>query len=418
MAVSIYRRSEDPLPYTPDSPVDFMDIYRKRAAQCLAQCDYTVPGKYKVEALFLYGMGEFLRSNDAQAGVSFILGITTRLAMQMGYHRDARHYPDISAFDGEMRRRLWAILCQLDTLISFQVGLPKTIQGWHYDTDLPHNLPDQDFDPSMENLPPPRPDTELTPSSYTRSKSRLMSVFGRITDLAYSRNPTTYEETLDLDRRLEEAHSLLPPVLQIKPMDRSISDPPVVIMRRYTLEFLYQKARCVLHRRYLAEARSNLRYAYSQSVCISAAKEILRHQMDIYNESQPGGQLYRERLFLNSIQNTDYLLAAMIICLELSYTQHSSGPQTPAGGGVAVVVNGREDLLATLETSHRILGESRRRSADSQKAYAGLTAMLQRLKGGIQEMYQFEQNAFQFGGLFPDGDAVDPTLFNLGFTFP
>ena len=189
-------------------------------------------------------------------------------------------------------------------------------------------------------------------------------------------------------------------------------------MRRYTLELLYQKARCVLHRRYLAQARTDLRYAYSQSVCISAAKEILRHQVDIYNESQPGGLLYRNRLFLNSLQNADYLLAAMIICLELLYDRQSPAPQTVAGGDVAVVVNGREDLLAALETSHRILGESRRRSADSQKAYAGLTVILQRLKGGACGMDQFGQDMFQYGGFFSDGDSVDPRFLHLGLAFP
>lgn len=417
LAVSIYRRSEDPLPNTMDSSVDVMDVFRKRAAQCLAQSNYTVPGRYKVEALFLYGIGEFFGSDDARVGVSFILGITARLGVQMGYHRDARHYPGVSAFEGEMRRRLWAVLCQVDTLISFQVGLPKTIQRWQCDTQLPHNLLDKDFDPSSKTLPPSRPDTECTPSSYTRSKHQLMSIFGRISNLAYSRNPATYEEILEIDRHLEEAHALLPPGFQIRPMGLSITDSSELIMRRYTLELLYQKARCVLHRRCLAQARTDLRYAYSQSVCISAAKEILRHQVDIYNESRPGEQLYRNRLFLNSIQNTDYLLAAMIICLELLYDRQLPAPQTVAGG-VAVIVNEREDLLAALKTSHRILGESRHHSADSQKAYAGLTVILQRLEGGVHEMDQFGQDVCQLEGLFSDGDSVDPTFLNLGLAFP
>lgn len=417
LAVSVYRRSEDPLPSMLGSHTDVMDAYRKCAAQCLAQSNYTAPGKYKVESLFLHAMSEFYGSQDAQVGVSFMLAITARLAMQMGYHRDASHYPDISAFEGEMRRRQWAVLCQLDTLISFQVGLPKAIQSWQYDTEPPHNLLDQDFYPSSEHLPPSRPDTEPTPSSYSRSKHRLMSVFGRISDLAYSRTKVSYEEILEIDRHLEEAHSLLPPVFRIRPMDQSITDSAELIMKRYSLESLYQKARCVLHRRYLAEARSNLRYAYSQWVCISAAKEILRHQVDIYNESQPGGQLYRDKLYLNSLQNADYLLAAMIICLELSYG-HSEGERAGAGNEISVVVNGRDELLATLETSHRILEESRRRSADSQKAYAGLTVMLQWLKGDKRNVWQFGQSENQFGGILSVGESVDPALLNLGLVFP
>lgn len=114
--------------------------FRERTVQCLVQANYITPGRYKVEALFLYTMGEFLTSCDAQAGVSFMLGLTIRLAMRMGYHRDPRNFPKMSAFEGEMRRRLWAVVSQLDTLISFQVGLPRTIQAWQHDVELPRNF--------------------------------------------------------------------------------------------------------------------------------------------------------------------------------------------------------------------------------------------------------------------------------------
>ncbi|RAK97862.1 putative C6 transcription factor [Aspergillus ibericus CBS 121593] len=379
MAISIHQRTGEPLPLGLGDPTEVINKFRLSTAQCLVKSNYTVPGRYKVEALFLYTMGEFYRSEDAQAGVSFLLGNTIRLAMRTGYHRDPQQFPNVSPYEGEMRRRVWAILRQLDVLISFQIGLPRSIQDWQQDAEPPRNISDEEFDESTVELPPSRPESELTTMAYIRGKLRLMEVFGKVADLAYSRNPVTYDETLALDRQLEEAHDLIPPVLKMRSLDQCIVEPSYLILRRYTLELLYQKARCVLHRRHLSEVHTNPRYGFSRWVCMSASKEILRHQADVYNETQPGGLLYRDRQFPNSLQHADYLLAAMIICLELL--------QNPTGAGAEGVdkdvaeVRGREDLLATIETSHRIFDQQRQKSTDAQKAYAGLTIMLRRVRG-------------------------------------
>lgn len=373
LSVSWFRRCEQALPSDMEDPATSWDIFRKRAAQCLVQANYMAPGRYKCEALFIYAICEFYRSQDAQVGVSYILTMTIHLAMRMGYHRDAKHYPSLSAFDGEMRRRLWALLCQLDILISFQVGIPRTIQPWHYDTELPSNLHDSEFDENTVQLPQGRSDEgEVTPCTYSRAKSRIMTAFGQAVDLAYSRETAAYNEILATDRRLEEAHNLLPTIFRIQPIAQCIALPTSLIMRRYSLELLYQKTRVVLHRRYMSETGS--KYAYSRSVCLAAARETLRHHSDIWNESLPGGQLYAERFFVNSFQNTDFLLSAMILCLELSQDNERGsasrlGPQE------------RTDLISLLETTHRIFKDARRRSMDTQRAFAALTIMLSQIHG-------------------------------------
>lgn len=372
LAVSLYQRSEEPLPLNLVDSMTVWHAFRKRAAQCLVQANYLTPGRYKGEALFLYTICEFYSSQDAQAGVSFLLGITIRLVMRMGYHRDASHYPNLSAWDGEMRRRFWELLCQVDTLISFQVGLPRTIQSWVCDTAMPSNLHDTDFEEASTALPPGRPEHERTACSYTRAKARIMKVFGQITDLAFSREDASYEQIMELDRRLEEAHDLLPSFFQHRPMTQSIADPTDLVMRRYTLELLYQKSRIVLHRRYMAETESQ--YAHSRTVCLAAARETLHHHADIWNESLPGGQLYSERFFVNSLQNTDFMLSSMILCLELSQ-DNELGKKSRLDG------QERTELLSLLETTHRIFKESRRRSVDTQRAYTVLTIMLRRVKG-------------------------------------
>ncbi|KAJ5669128.1 hypothetical protein N7462_010198 [Penicillium macrosclerotiorum] len=372
LSVSLYHRSEEPLPANMVNLMGSWNIFRKKAAQSLLQANYLAPGRYKAEALLLYALCEFYRSQDAQIGVSYLLGITIRLAMRMGYHRDSKHYPNLSAFDGEMRRRLWAVLCQLDILVSFQVGLPRAIQSWQSDAEMPSNLYDTDFDENCTQIPPARSEDERTPCLYTVAKDRIMKVFGQIIDLAYSNEGVSYDEILQIDRRLEEAHDSLPPFFQMRPIGQSIADPTDLVIRRYTLEILFQKCRIVLHRRYMTE--HNSKYAYSRSVCLVAAKKTLRHHAEIWSESMPGGQLYAERYFINSLQNTDFLASSMILCLALAQeSQHDNTARLEP--------QERIELVRLLESTHRIFEEARHRSVDTQKAFATISIMLRRVKG-------------------------------------
>ena len=110
------------------------------------------------------------------------MGIFIRLAMRLGYHRDSARHSSISPFEGEMRRRIWAIIYQLDILASFQLGLPSMIPDEYCDTHAPKNLDYSDFGPDTTVLPPSRPLSDNTAITYTIVKSKVMGVFKRIVD--------------------------------------------------------------------------------------------------------------------------------------------------------------------------------------------------------------------------------------------
>ncbi|PTB65489.1 hypothetical protein BBK36DRAFT_66113 [Trichoderma citrinoviride] len=378
-SVSFYQRAGDALPGSLGEPRRARDFYRTRAAQCLALADYTRPGRYKIEALLLYSGTEFMRTRDSQIGISILVSVIVKLAMHMGYHRDSKHYQNLSVFEGEMRRRAWALIWQVDHLVSFQVGLPRTISDSQCDAGLPHNLLDEDFDETTKVLPTPRPITERTPVTYTIMKGKLVSVFARIVEKTYLTGGAMHEEVTQLDKNLQDAHTSLPPFLRIRTMTMSITDPPDLIMQRYNLELLYQKARCVLHRRYLTDYRSDLRYAYSRWSCVDAATQIIRHQSDLYDETLPGGQLYRDRWYISSLTSHDFLLAAMILCLELSW-KTTSDPPNLYPGSMNSTPKSQEELSKTLETSYSIWTTFSETSTEARKASKALALMLQSAK--------------------------------------
>jgi hypothetical protein len=209
----------------------------------------------------------------------------------MGYHRDPSNFKGITAFQGEMRRRMWHVLTMMDTLISFVIGLPAGTRRVESDVRPPRNLFDADISPNASELPKDRPPTEITPASYTIAKSRICVVFAEAAELTQKVFPPKHSYIMTLNRRLHEAHDQIPEVLRVRPVDDSITEPPVLIMSRLNIELLYLKTQIVLNRNYLTAGQSDPKYAESHKLCLGAALETLRYQSVIYHACQPGGQL-------------------------------------------------------------------------------------------------------------------------------
>ena len=89
-------------------------------------------------------------------------------------------------------------------------------------------------------------------------------------------------------------------------------------MQRVMLELIYHRYMCVLHRSYLTYQRENPKFNPSRDACITAALGILDIQLQCHKENHPGCRLYEDRWMLSLVTLHDSLLAAMIVCLDLS----------------------------------------------------------------------------------------------------
>ncbi|KAJ4260968.1 hypothetical protein NW757_001357 [Fusarium falciforme] len=98
-----------------------------------------------------------------------------------------------------------------------------------------------------------------------------------------------------LDQRLHSAQRAMPPKFQMANPEDSITVAPYVLIRRYNMELLFQKSRCMLHRHHMAKAYQDPAYNYSRTSCVEAAMALLTHQANISKEIQVGGRLYRDR---------------------------------------------------------------------------------------------------------------------------
>ncbi|KAF2139918.1 uncharacterized protein K452DRAFT_320016 [Aplosporella prunicola CBS 121167] len=356
---------ESPTPEYSQKAMRASEKYRTHAASAAVIGEYAKPKPYTLEALMEIAAAEYLGGNGTATEVWLAFGVLIRLALRMGYHRDPSHYGNISPFHGEMRRRVWHLIYPLDVLFSFALGLPGTVRRFQSDTLPPRNLHDHDLSPDMEELPPERPVTEITPVSYSISKSRLIAVFAAAADASHAVTPSSYPEIMELDHRLKEAHALIPPALRMHSLNQSIADPPELIMNRFNLEMLYQKARCVLHRTYLVKAHDDPTYEHSRQACLEAALRLLELQSTIYYACQPGGQLKQVKWYFSSLTSHDFLLAAMLACLELNLENQKG---TPPGAEEIATRDFAIKLFKVMENSSLIWDSYEANLIDSAEA--------------------------------------------------
>lgn len=381
-----------------------VDRYQTLASSAMALADMAKPQPYTLEAAMIYGECEFLRKNDHHVRIWLMIGIMIRVALRMGYHRDARHFDNITPFQGEMRRRAWHLLYQIDVLVSFAIGLPSMIRRIESDTQPPHNLLDTDFSVHCTELPKERPFSEITPGSYTIAKSRVCAIFAEAAELSQLVVPPIHADILAADQRLQEAYAAIPDGLRVRSMELSITDPPVIIMARFNLELLYQKTRTVLHRKYLVVGQTDPRFAESRKICVDAAMHTLRHQDVIFHACQPGGQLHKVWWYMSSLTTYDFLLASMVVCFELNYIRVEEASPEFKGPPCPFV----PEMIRLLKNTFDIWSNHPNRLSESCKAAKILGAMLNKLAGPINSDKDATENGVQENNtaLPPDTDIL------------
>ena len=305
-----------------------------------------------------------MQREDPDADAWMAMGIATRLALKMGYHRDPRHFKSISPFEGEMRRRTFAFVETFDNLLSFGAGLPAIINEEDCDTEPPGNLFDEDFDEDCKVIPPSRPPTDATPMLYYCYKCRFSATFKRVIKHSLALKPPSYEFTMKLDRLLEKEYAEIPPSLWWRPLSTSFTDQAPLIINRMNINITCLKSRAVLHRKFLTHERSNPVYAYSRATCVDAALQILNCQADLYAATQPGGRFHNNKWLFSSISLHDFLLAAMIICLDLYEFHKESAISSPTDLEARVKEYDALSQSQEMWTSRRAISREARRASN------------------------------------------------------
>ncbi|OAL39228.1 hypothetical protein AYO20_01546 [Fonsecaea nubica] len=350
-------------------------LFFTNAGRALVAGHYQKARPYSVEAMLLYAISRFFQRGASETEPWLLMGVAARLALRMGYHRDPSHLAHISPFEGEMRRRVFSTVQTFELLLSFQAGLPAIIHEEDCDTAPPGNLFDEDFDEYSTTIPPSRPPTDPTPMLYYCYKGQLAQAFRKVAQQALSPRFPAYADVLSLDDELRKIRAGIPPSLRWRPLGSSITDETHTIVHRLNVELVYQKGMMILHRRYLSHDRTNPAFQYSRSACTGASFQMLQYQAEVDRATQPGGLLHNSQWTSANLAHHDFLLAAMITCLDL-YESHR---QTGTEAMPTLDSDAQRLRYDALKVSHDIWQSQTSTSSDARRASDILAIMLSKI---------------------------------------
>ena len=247
-------------------------------------------------------------------------GNLMRLALSSGLHRDAhivnlRHakptIKKVSAFDQEMRRRIWATISELELQASFDRGMPAMLRDLVEDCGPPLNLDDKEFDSSTEQLPDPRPISQYTRSSFQHLSRSSWSLRLELVSMINGPRPQmAYDDVLLYDNKIMQHLDGIP----------HWSD-QASLVSRVLLQLQLQVLLLFLHRPYAREEVRSSRYDYSAIMHLRSAMNIL----DLHHQLTSIGNislcLFRKDIFG----------AALSICYNYTASEPNPGELSRSG---------------------------------------------------------------------------------------
>ncbi|GJD04193.1 fungal specific transcription factor domain-containing protein [Colletotrichum higginsianum] len=144
------------------------------------------------------------------------LGYIVRMAMTMGLHRDPSEFePRMPVFLGELRRRLWFTILDMDLHLSLACNLSCLVREGDFTCRPPRNLDDADLYFDMKELPPSKPIDQLTDNQMQVYAAMTLGVRMQVAHLINRVDSVRdYGEIIEvgtkLDRFLEDINYLFP----------------------------------------------------------------------------------------------------------------------------------------------------------------------------------------------------------------
>jgi hypothetical protein len=255
------------------------------------------------------------------------VGTLMRNAMSMGFHRDPSHFPKISVFHAEIRRRMWATIIELATQSSLDCGMPPMFSYHEFDCESPSNYDDADLDEQTKVYPPRKPDSVLTDTSIQitllRSLPTRLEISRMLNDF---RSIPPYDKVIALSSELSShirAHSPFYTTSQLSTHRFTAS-------AKNLLELFTQRFMLALHHRFASQAKTDPRFYYSRKMAVDASMAMFSRPSSV--DSDPAEEFTRTRLLSGGFFHESVSRASAAIALELiSQINEDSFPGSTAG---------------------------------------------------------------------------------------
>ncbi|KAG9233581.1 fungal-specific transcription factor domain-containing protein [Amylocarpus encephaloides] len=207
------------------------------------------------------------------------IGSVYRAAIQMGFHRDPKHFPRILPLHGEIRRRLWATILEMNVQGSIDYGMSPMMSEYDYDTEAPANINDEDISEAMTTQPVSKPKEVFTQTSI---QIAMLSSFSTRLETCRIVNDFRFEPSYDeiirlstsLTKSFKENHIFISHAQHSSTQEQGLKPSALDIK---LLDLITQRFLLALHRSFAIKARSDPRYYYSHKIYIDSALAVMSH---------------------------------------------------------------------------------------------------------------------------------------------
>ncbi|KAJ5895080.1 hypothetical protein N7495_006771 [Penicillium taxi] len=325
-------------------------------------------------------------------------GTLLRLAIRQGFHRDPSHFPSLSFFECEMRRRIWAVVLELNVTLSIDVAMPPLLSSDDFDTSPPSNLDDEDFHPLSSTISS-HPKSSLTDSSLQILLLRSFAIRLQITrTINECGHEHSFENALKLGNELNISCKEIAAFFQKYPACSSDSRPRPTQLHYHLMDTLLRRFLIYLYRPFAIQASRDPRlylarklsldsaliiFSYGDSPTDAPATDLTSYQ-DFYRLALSGAGFFKCHL------SQDVLIT---ICLELITQFEEEAATQPTGSSQLtdamnkVAQAARAPLIQALERIRNQLYQSLAAGIPSMKRYCilgGVLAQIQCVPHGDQ----------------------------------
>lgn len=245
-------------------------------------------------------------------------------AISVGLHLEPSH--NISPFNQELRRRIWATIQSFDLQASFDQGLPSILSALHFNVEPPRNIDDDEFDENSKELPPSKPRSEYTFSSYQHLSRQSLDL--RLDLIRVLNGPS---EKLDYEQIIRYTNEINSEIDSLPSWDVIEADAPTGVLKKpllaYTLLHIQLRQFIIkLHHPYLKLRKDNSKYQYSEILYYNAARDMV---------------LLNDKLAQQGIRTLNYLRED---CLTLAINLCSVTMLQPRGSTNMIMINSQHTL--------------------------------------------------------------------------
>ena len=193
-------------------------------------------------------------------------------AVSVGLHREP--HAKVSAFNQEMRRRIWATIQGFDMQASFDHGLPSLIASLPINVKAPRNIDDEDFDEDSEELPESKPTHQYTYASYQHiSRQSLPLRIELCKVLTGPGDGIDYDDVIRYTSDISREIDCLPSWDASAGKEGQDVKTPLLA---YTLLHIQLRAYIIpLHQSYLRLRKTNPKYQYSEMIYYSSVRDMI-----------------------------------------------------------------------------------------------------------------------------------------------